>query len=72
MIINPLWQPPCSCEACVVANVSKRPRPWAGLHGRDLQHWWTNYERFQFEARRAMRTMPKAEPIQTDPEGRGL
>lgn len=71
MIINPRWQPPCGCELCIVANVTNRPRPWAGLHGRELQQWWMAYERFQFEVRRALRTMPKAEP-QTTPEGEGL
>jgi hypothetical protein len=67
-MITPLWQPPCSCEACTVARVTERQRPFPECHGRDLLRWWLEYERFQFAARKALKPMPAA-PVSDRQEG---
>lgn len=47
---------PCTCEACVLAGVSKRPqrRDWLTkewLHGRELANWWRARDAFMAQTK---------------------
>ena len=44
-------QPPCQCEACVLAGISHKPvrrDPRTGqlLHGKALRKWWEAHDAF--------------------------
>jgi hypothetical protein len=60
-VIYPKWLEPCACEACRIAGVADRRRPFAECHGRELLKWWLEYERFQFGVKRALKPMPNVE-----------
>jgi hypothetical protein len=67
------WREPCTCNACLVAGVSRRNRPARPeLHGRDLLLWLEAYEK----ARDAWKALPRRTMrpaiVQTDPHGRPL